>query len=140
MVFQQHEIETAVLDHFTRIFVGQREPVQSSPSPNFTDVSDTVSVTILDIDNILNNLPLDCPEDKFEQEVCSPYTLTELSQTLANLPAEKAAGIDQIPNEMLKHSSQKFKQYLQLFLNQMIKEGRVPETLNHGKCVLIHKV
>ena len=135
MVFQQDEIEEAVLEQFTKIFQGQRSPVFTSP-----DHPDMVAMSIQDIDNILAMSPFDVPEDKFEEEVCSPYTLSELSQTLESLPTEKAAGVDQVPNELLKNSSCKFKQYLLLFLNQIIPDGKVPEELNLGKCMLIHKV
>jgi hypothetical protein len=135
MVFQQEEIEEAVLDHFTETFIGQRSPVY--PDACYGDI---ISMSLTDITNILAGLPTDCPEDKFEMDICPPYTLTELTQILASLTAGKAVGVDQIPNELLKHSSFTFKQYLLLFLNQMIDEGRVPETLNLGKCMLIHKV
>ena len=135
MVFQQEEIEDAILDHFTKIFIGQRNPVFPT-----LDHPDMITMTLTDIENILNTYPPDCPADKFDKQVCPPYTLTELSQILASLSAGKAAGFDQLPNELLKHCSQNFKQYLLLFLNQIIEEGRVPESLNIGKCMLIHKV
>ena len=135
MVFQQDEIEDAVLEHFSTIFKGQRCPV-------FADVEhpDMVAMTLQDIDNILAGSALDVPEDKFEGEVCSHYTLVELTQILDALPAEKACGVDQIPNELLKNSSGPFKHYLMQFLNQIIDDGSVPEELNRGKCMLIHKV
>ena len=135
MVFQQEEIEEAVLEHFSTVFKGQRCPV-------FVDVEqpDMVAMALQDIDNILSGSVIDVPEDKFEQIVCSQYTLVELTQILDSLPPEKAAGVDQIPNELLKNCSNSFKQYLLLFLNQIIDEGKVPEELNRGKCMLIHKV
>ena len=100
MVFQQDQVESAILDHFSRIFAAQREPV-------FTNIEhpDMVGLSIQEIDDILDSYPSDCPEDKFEDEVCSPYSLTELSQILGDLPSSKAAGIDQIPNEFLKNCS-----------------------------------
>ena len=135
MVFQQEEIEEAVLDHFTKVFIGQRIPV-------YTDVhhGNMIAMTLTDINNILKGLPPDCPPDRFEKDVCASYTLTELTQILTSLTAGKAAGVDEIPNELLKHCSDNFKQYLLLFLNQLLEEGRVPESLNLGKCMLIHKV
>ena len=135
MVFQQDEIEDAILDHFTEIFIGQRIPVFPT-----ADHPDQTTLTLQDIGNILANYSPNCPVDKFDKEVCTPYTLTELTQILGSLSTGKAAGFDQLPNELLKHCSQKFKQYLLLFLNQIIEEGRVPESLNLGKCMLIHKV
>ena len=135
MVFQQEEIEDAVISHFSSIFDAQRSPVFSSP-----DCPDMVALSIQEIDNILANMPQPVPESKFESEVCSPYTIAELADILSALPAEKAAGFDQVPNELLKHSSFKFRQYLLAFLNQILEDGHIPEILNVGKCMLVHKV
>ena len=135
MVFQQADIEDAIVDHFSGIFKGQRVPVYSG-----VDHGDMVTLALQDIDNILDNSPCGFEENEFEKEICSPYTLAELTQTLASLPSEKASGYDQIPNELLKHSSERFRQYLLKFLNHVIEDGRVPEAMNLGKCMLIHKV
>ena len=48
--------------------------------------------------------------------------------------------IFRIPNELLKNGSPKFKEYLLVFLNQVLKDGVVPESLNVGKCMLVFKV
>ena len=64
MVFQQEEIEEAVLDHFTETFIGQRSPVY--PDACYGDI---ISMSLTDITNILAGLPTDCPEDKFEMDV-----------------------------------------------------------------------
>ena len=45
-----------------------------------------------------------------------------------------------MPNELLKHSGLQSRLYIMDFLNQILEEGRVPEELNVGKCVLLHKV
>ena len=45
-----------------------------------------------------------------------------------------------IPNELLKHSSSRFKEYLLVFLNQVLEDGIVPEAMNTGKCMLVFKV
>ena len=135
MVFQQADIEEAIVDHFSGVFKGQRVPVYSS-----MEHMDMVSLAIQDIDNILLGSPRGFEENEFEKEVCSPFTLAELSRTLASLPSEKASGYDQIPNELLKNSSEKFRQYILMFLNHIIEDGSVPEAMNLGKCMLIHKV
>ena len=135
MVFRQEEIEDAVLDHFQKIFLGQRIPVYPS-----SEHSDQVSLSILDLEKLLGKNQLEHPEDMFEEQVCSPYTHLELTQILANLPSGKSSGYDQVPNELLKHSSFSFIQYILCFLNRIIKDGKVPQELNLGKCMLIHKV
>ena len=77
---------------------------------------------------------------RVEDRVCSPISLTELDFLLGKLANGKSSGYDQIPNELLKHSSPHFKQYLLAFLNKIIEGGLVPQSLNLGKCVLIYKV
>ena len=135
MVFQQNEIEEAVLSHFTSIFEGQKVPFFLTP-----EEPDQIELSLQEIDDILKNVPEEHPENKFEAQVCSPYSMTELNRILNNLPLGKSSGYDQIPNELLKQSSPKFKMYLQAFLNQILKDGKVPPDLNLGKCCLIHKV
>lgn len=135
LVFDQDEIEDAILAHFEGIFKGQRSPVDS---PN--DQHDQLALSILDLQNILGQNNPDIPPDKFEKQVCPPLSFTELELLLSKLPNGKASGYDQIPSEFLKHSSFLFKQYILVFLNKIIEEGSVPQALNLGKCMLIHKV
>ena len=101
---------------------------------------DQVQLTILELDQILDQTTPPVNPDQFESKICTPYTMTDLEETLQNLPNGKASGYDRIPNEMLKHSSFRFKLYLQTFLNRIIEDGEVPPDLNLGKCVLIYKV
>ena len=136
MVFDQTEIEEAVLDHFEKIFVGQRIPVFSSSSVPSTQVE----LALSEMEQILN---MDTPSFEptmFQEQVCPPYTFTELEAELSKLADGKASGYDQIPNELLKNSGFKFKLYLQTFLNRVIEDGSVPQDLNIGKCMLIYKV
>ena len=135
MVFEQHEVEDAALDHFATIFQGQRVPIYLQD-----DKIDQIELTLLELDQILGDSPTKFEPAQFEQEVCSNYSLHELCQIVANLPSGKASGYDSIPNELLKNCSQHFKQYLLAFLNQIIKDGKVPPEINIGKCMLIHKV
>ena len=135
MVFEQSEIEEAVLAHFETIFQGKRVPVYPDG-----EVHDQVQLSILELEQVLSQTTPTFKEDQFESKVCSPYTFTELDQTLQKLPPGKSSGYDNIPNELLKNSSFGFKQYLQIFLNRIIEDGEVPEDLNLGKCMLICKV
>ena len=135
MVFEQHEIEEAVLGHFSSIFEAKRVPVYSS-----VGVQDQVQLTIMELEQILSKEGPEYEENQFESKVCPDYTFTELEQILADLPDGKAAGVDNISNELLKHSSFQSKLYLQTFLNKIIHDGEVPVELNQGKCMLIFKV
>ena len=135
MVFEQHEIEDTVLHNFGNIFVGQRIPVFP-----LDRVPDQVSLSIAELDQILGeNTPSFAP-DHFEEKVCAPYTFVELNDILGQLPSNKASGYDSIPNELLKNCSTRFKHYLLIFLNKILEDGIVPQNLNSGKCMLIHKV
>ena len=137
MVFDQHEIEEAVLHHFGTIFRGKRCPIfPLIPNP----IHHQVDLSILELEQILGQrIPsLNCTQ--FEEKICSPYSLPELNRILQKLPSGKATGFDKIPNEMLKHASFSFQRYLMTFLNKVLEDGTVPQELNIGKCMLIYKV
>ena len=135
MVFEQSEIEEAVLDHFKTIFEGSRVPVFT----NTNDV-DQVDIALQDIDQILASTTPSFQEDQFESDVVSPYSFSELESILDSLPPRKAAGFDNISNELLKNTNFDSRLYLQTFLNKIISDGEVPPDLNLGKCMLVHKV
>ena len=135
MVFNSNEIEEAVLHHFGKIFDGKRHPVFPIP-----DSLDQTELSILEINQILSQSPPSFKPDQFEEQVCPPFSFIELDESLGNLPSGKASGYDKIPNELLKNSSFNFKQYLLMFLNKILEDGFVPQNLNLGKCMLIHKV
>ena len=135
IVFSQTEIEDAVLHNFGNVFQGKRYPI-TTPQPT----PDQLSTSLAELDHILNQNHPTFQPTKFEEEICSLYTFTELEQLLEKLPAGKASGYDRISNEMLKNSSFIFKQYLLIFLNRIIQDGKVPKLLNTGKCMLIFKV
>ena len=135
MVFEQSELEEAVLDTFSTIFKGQRIPIfLLEPQPDQTELS------LIEIEQILSSNSISFKEDEFESKVCAPYSFIELEKTLQTLPSGKAAGFDDIPNELLRNTSYTAKLYLQTFLNQIISDGEVPQDLNIGKCMLIFKV
>ena len=135
MVFEQDEIEEAVLHHFSTIFQGTRVPV--SPVPEEVD---QVAMVIREIEQILDSDLPHVGENKYEDQICSPFSFVELEQVLHDLPCNKSSGYDNISNEMLKNSSQTFRLYLQTFLNKIIADGEVPPDLNIGKCILVYKV
>ena len=135
MVFEQHQIEEVVLHHFSTIFQGQRHPVFIDNKPPDHNI-----IALHEIDEILKQEASNFTPTQFEENVCPPFTFTELEQTLVSLPNGKATGYDRVPNEILKNSSYLFEQYLLVFYNQIISDGAVPESLNQGRCILIYKV
>ena len=106
MVFEQEAIEEAVLEHFATIFQGKRHPVYIDNTP-----VDHIAIALQEIDDILLHEPKSFESKKFEDQICPPFTFTELENTLAKLPEGKASGYDGVPNEILKNSSFNFKQY-----------------------------
>ena len=126
MVFDQDGIEGVIIDHFKKIFNGQDAP-KTSDTEEIIDDNAPEGINAYEA-------------DAFEAEVCSPYTVCELDEILDSLPIGKASSTDQIPNELLKHTTSDSRLYLQIFLNKIMEKGEVPEALNQGKCVLIYKV
>ena len=128
MVFDQDGIEGVVTEHFKGIFNGSplspRDVLENAESEHDSD----------------KNSRKGFRDDEFEEEVCSPYTTSELDNILDTLPSGKACSTDNIPNELLKNTTPLSRIYLQVMLNKIMKEGEVPESLNQGKCVLIYKV
>ena len=135
MVFEQSEIESAILSHFATVFEGKRVPVLAEDDP-----VDQMELSLKELDQILSLETPSFKEDHFETMICNPFTFIELERTLSDLPNGKAAGADNLANELLKNSSYRSKFYLQSFLNKIIQDGEVPVELNRGKCMLVFKV
>ena len=137
MVFDQNAIENSVVAHFSEMF-----QASENKSQQLSDKSAEAEAALKQLDEM--RCSSDChPEvdaEKYESIICSPYTFSELDQILKELPNGKASGCDTVPNEMLKNAGVKFKNYLLIFLNKIMDEGIVPQELNRGKCILIHKV
>ena len=136
MVFLQPEVEGAVMGHFTSVFDGQRTPV----FPDSPVISTQAELTLRELDLVISTTTCSFAPTMFEHEICSPYTFTELADELAALQDSKASGYDGIANELLKNTGFRFRLYLQTFLNRILKDGHVPQDLNIGKCLLVHKV
>ena len=124
-----------VMEHFSNIFAGQRIPVFESQEDQ-----NEIDIVIDEIDDILNQSSSQFAPHTFEEEVCLEYSFSELQSEIESLANCKAAGIDAVPNELIKNSGEKFRMYLLIFLNKILREGYVPPDLNVGKCLLIHKV
>ena len=89
MVFEQEDIEEAVLEHFGTIFEGKRVPVHLDEP-----FVDHVQLALDDIEQILGQTEAVFEPDHFEEQVCRPYSSTELDQILHKLPSGKASGYD----------------------------------------------
>ena len=135
MVFDQSEIEDVIISHFSDIFQAQRVPVFPPSS-----LPDQTELALAEMEHILSREIHQYDPDTFENDVCSLYTHSELDRELASLADGKASGYDCVPNELLKHTGAKFRQYLFTFLNKVLEDGEVPQDLNIGKCLLVHKV
>ena len=57
---------------------------------------------------------------------CSPFTAAELQQEISNLPAKKAAGLDQVSNEMLVRLGERGRQRLLELINLSWSRGEMP--------------
>ena len=89
MVFEQEDIEEAVLVHFENIFEGKRVPVYTADP-----CVDQVQLALADIEQLLGQTEAVFAPDHFEEHVCRPYSSAELDQILQKLPSGKASGYD----------------------------------------------
>ena len=89
MVFEQSEIEEAVLDHFEQMFKAKRVPIFPAMAP-----VDQVDIVCQEIEQLLCENSPTFQSDNFEEKVCAPYSYVELNQILQNLPPGKASGYD----------------------------------------------
>ena len=137
LVFDHPDIEDNVVSHFKNMF-----QASDTSSQDFMEDQEEVNEAMKNLNKMRGQKENDeeIPYNKFERTVCAPYTFTELSQILQELPNGKSSGYDQVPNELLKNAGNMFRNYLLIFLNRIMDEGVVPKELNRGKCLLIHKV
>ena len=110
---------------------------ETSTNPDPTHQAD---IALSEMEHILNKDTPSFNPTLFEEQVCTPYTFTELEEELKQLSDGKSSGYDNIPNELLKNTGLRFMLYLQSFLNKVMEDGQVPQDLNIGKCMLIYKV
>ena len=121
------------MDHFSTVFKGERAPIFPGSTYNHEQEDESYKSTFDNNDNAI-------PENKYEDLVCSPFSMTELQSILSELPNEKSCGVDHIPNEFLKNCGFELKQYILKFYNKILQEGKIPSALNVGKCCLVYKV
>ena len=95
MVFEQHEVEEVILQHFTSIFDGQRVPVFTSETP-----PDQLQLALQEIDQMLHQQDPVLPPDHFEEKVCAPYSFVKFDQILQKLPTGKASGYDRFDEDL----------------------------------------
>ena len=88
MVFEQHEIEDVVLQHFKKIFNGSPVPVNQTTYHE----TDQVKLCVQEIDEMLDGLDQPQTDQNFDDVTCAPYTFSELGDLLNNLPNNKASG------------------------------------------------
>ena len=89
MVFDQSQIEEAVLEHFEQIFKAKRVPIYPTEAP-----VDQVAIVCQEIEQMLCEHSPTFDSNHFEEKVCAPYSFVELSQILQKLPSGKASGYD----------------------------------------------
>ena len=85
MVFEQHQLEETVLQHFE----GKRVPIYPPTSP-----PDQTEAALLELDQLLGQNQPVFDSKHFESKVCAPYSFVELSKILEKLPSGKACGYD----------------------------------------------
>ena len=76
---------------------------------------------------LTNSLRSPCEQCRHHRTgCCSPFTAAELQQEISKLPAKKAAGLDQVSNEMLVRLVENGRQRLLALINLSWSRGEVP--------------
>ena len=133
-VYEQEEIEEAVLWKFTQIFKGQRTVVFKP--------GETCEHDIIGKNDLKKSWAIDAKDiviNKYEDEICSKISSYEYEGLKNNLQKGKSSGIDGIPNEFIKNGGVALDEHIRAFLNRVVKTSKFPETGNEGKCVIVHK-
>ena len=66
------------------------------------------------------------PSDNQEQSDLTPFTIEELNDAICSLCNNKALGIDEINNEMLKHYGMEAKNRLLELTNDLLTQNEIP--------------
>jgi hypothetical protein len=69
----------------------------------------------------------------------SPITMTELQSAIRSLPAGKATGPDNIPNEFIKHGGDTLHGLLLTLFNSILSTQKIPEAWKRTYLKLLHK-
>ena len=75
MVFEQEDIEDAVLDHFGTVFHGQRTPVFPAEPP-----ADQIDLALSDMDQILGQPQAEFEPDHFDQRILNELLARDNNQ------------------------------------------------------------
>ena len=126
MVFEQSEIEEAILSHFSKIFEAQRCPIYPASSNHPSQAELAVS----EMENMISNDSPSFLSNLFKEDTCSRFTFIALEKELLSLKDGKASGYDLIPNELLKNTGFKFRVYETIFLFTIFfKINNFPSTI-----------
>ena len=131
-MFETESVHQAVLDCWSNIFKGKRDPI-------FTNSQNPVDIVQNEIQNLLNSSFQIFDPCTHEEVVCRPFTQGSVKECLSKLKTGKSSGFDNVPAESLKNCGPKYLEYLLLFYNKILSSGIIPPELNIGKCLLLPK-
>ena len=114
LVFEPKEVRKAVYDSFKGRLNGHDEP---QPEPK----------------------KLKKKKTKISKELSRPVTLEELRKLVPQIKNGKAPGPYAIHGEHIRQGGMTLLKYLKIWINTMMKEGKIPEFLKQGRVTLIYK-
>ena len=76
---------------------------------------------------------------EFEDEICTPATVSQVRDVISNLKINRSPGTDEVTSSMMPHASPSSLDLLTGLVNEAIGSGRVPEALLEGRMSLIDK-
>ena len=111
-------------------FVAKFKCASSPPStPQATDVPGDEVIGVPDV----------CLSDEQARKIVRPFTLHELNSTLNTLVEEKANGLDNITNAMLKNSGPEARLMILELFNNVLQGGVNPDEWKVGDVILVLK-
>jgi len=127
-------VERIVLEQLALIFSGKRSPIFTHRDEQLIKESQVKSEFDWKDWIVPENDP-----NMYEVEVCEPVNVSLVQEIIDGLKKERAPGVDNLTPAMLKLAGPEAMKFTTSLINQILSEGRVPESLQTGKMTLIDK-
>ena len=127
-------VERIVLQQLALIFSGQESPIFSNRNEQILK-----EMHVKSSKNWKDWIIPENDESMYENEVCAPVMESQVLEHISSLKNERSTGIDNLTTSMLKRAGPGALSFVTNMINEILQEGKVPESLQTGKMTLIDK-